>query len=268
MPFLLLAAAGLGLSFAGADLLLDRGLAAPDGPALACPALGARVGSADRLELTHGGQVLWLERRGAVWGLARQGGYPAQPARADELVATLIGLRLLKPEPAPLDTLGLADPMQPAASSGTLIRVLATSGATLCAVVAGPNAAIRRPADQQAWAVNAPVLVPADAAGWSQHALPPLDPASIKAVTDDGGLGADVPPLLAAIPFTDVRPRPQAKLALVRTIALALADGTAIMAIGTEDGQAWLLVSGTSRWARVLAAYAFALPPGSKLAAS
>ena len=269
MRFLLVAAGGLGASFVLAGVLLGRLPAQDTTPRLACPALAPHAASADRIELSHAGQVLWLERRGMVWGLARQGGYPAQPGQADALMQSLQQLHLLKAAPGALASLGLADPAQTAPGGGTLVRVLGLSGATLCAIVTGSGPAVRRPAEEAAWLVDTPVTTSASPAQWSQHALPPLDPALVRAVREDGGLGSDhLRALLAALPFDDVQARALVRMAPLRTVALDLANGTAVLTVGILAGQPWLMVSGTSPWASGLAPYAFALPPDSPLAAA
>ena len=267
MRFLLTAAGGLGICFVLAGALLERRPDQAGLPPLACPALAPRVAAADRIELTHAGQTLWLERRGMVWGLAREGGYPAQPGRADALIGGLLSLRMLGPAPGTLEAQGLADPFQPGPASGVFVRLYATSGAVLCTVITGPNAAVRRPADATGSLANLQLPDPPDVGSWGQHALPPLGPASIQAVLSDGGLGGEaVRTLLAALPVTDIRPRPQVHPTPVRTVQLALTDGTAVLTVGAEAGQPWLWISGTSGWAAQLAPFAFALPPDSPLA--
>ncbi len=267
MRFLLLAALGLGASSVVGAVLLERA-PAPPAPKLACPVLAGRLATADRIELSHAGQVLWLERRGAVWGLGRQGGYPAQPGRAEALIDTLVALKLVKPAPGTLTAQGLADPSQPGPAGGTSVRVLGISGAVLCAVVAGPPGTdlARRQGDTAGWTASPPLHASANLDDWSQHTLPPLDPALPGAMPEDGGPGPEAAKLPDLV-FTDVRPRPQIHPDTVRTVTLALADGTAVLTIGTEAGQAWLLVDGTAPWARKLAPYAFALRPDNKLAA-
>ena len=250
-----------------AAVLLGHGGTPAELPPLACPTLAPRIATADRIELAHAGQVTWLERRGMVWGLARQGGYPVQPGRADALLAPLMTLRLVKRAPGPLDTLGLADPFQSGPDSGTSVRVLANSGAILCAIVTGSGAAVRRPADAVASLADPPLTVSANADSWSQHTLPPIDPALIRSVAGDDSMDiAAVGTLLAALPFTDIRPRPQVQATTSRTMQITLTDGTAVLTVGTAaSGQSWLTVSGTAPWASRLAPYAFALPAGSPL---
>ena len=266
--FLVLMAVGLALTGVVADALLDS-TPPPTPPSVAFPALVARSASADRIELVHGGQVLWLERRGQVWGLARQGGYPARPGVAEALMHALLTMQMLKPAPGDFDALGLADPFAAGNASGTLVRVLGTSGAVLCAVIAGPPGSniVRRPGDDHASVTNTPVTAPADAPSWSQRTLPPLDPGTIH-VLDDGGLGDNaVRAAVADIAFVDAGPAPQHHGAPAHTIRLELAPGTAVLTVAMEQGQPWLEVSGTSPWASRLAPYAFALPDSSPLAA-
>lgn len=270
MRFLVLAAIGLGSTCVLAGVLLQP--SRPAGPPpLAFPALAARFGSADRIELVHAGQVLWLERRGQVWGLAQQGGYPVRPGLAEKLTDALTAARLVQPATGTPEALGLGDPFKPEESGGVYVRVLGTTGATLAALVtqSHPSAVMRRPGDPQAWQVSNTIDVPARPEDWSQHALPPLDPAQIRAVPDDGGLGTEaVAKALAGLPVTEIRPAPQAHPVPFRTVQLTLAGGSAVLTVGREHGQPWLQVSGTSGWASRLAPYAFALPEDSPLAAS
>lgn len=268
MRFLWLSACGLASIFLLGGLLLERRPVPPALAALACPALAARIDSADRIQLAHAGQVLWLERRGSAWGVARQGGYPVQPGRTEALIDVLEALRLERSAPGTLGSQGLEDPFRPGAASGTSVRVLSSAGATLCAVVTGPMA-VRRFADARGWLPTTPLKLTAELDSWSQHTLPPLDPAMIRMVVDDGGLAADtLQHELAALPIADIRARPQVNPVPARQIRLVLANGTAVLMVGMLDGQAWLAVSGTSPWASQLAPYAFALPPDSPLAAS
>lgn len=267
--FLLVAAGGLASTFVLAGILLERPPGVPAAPKLACPALAPRIASADRIELAHAGQVLWLERRGASWGVARQGGYPAQPGRVEALVDTLLTVRLSQPAPGSAEATGPAGAVTPGPATGTSVRILGTSGATLCALVTGPGEAVRRYGDAAGSQPSSPVKLSAELGDWSQHTLPPLDPAAIRAVVDDAGLGAGpIEQGLSALPVSAISARPQVHLQPARTVRLALNDGTALLTVGIADGQSWLLVSGTSPWASQLAPYAFALPPDSPLLAS
>ena len=269
MRFFLLAALGLACVVALAGALLNRGPTPSAKDALAFPALAARFGSADRIEIVHAGHVLWLERRGQQWGLARQGGYPVRAGSAEALTGALLSLRFLEPVAGTPEALGLADPFAPVDGSGTFVRVLGTSGAVLCTLIAGPpgTSVARRPGDDQAWRISTPIAAATEPAEWSQTALPPLDPSEVRTIQDESGreTGSLLKLLVAGLPFNDVRPEPQTHLTPVRTIQLGLAEGTAVLTLGLEDGQAWLLVSGTAPWAAKLAPYAFALPDANKL---
>ena len=269
MRILLVAALGLVLISVLAGTLLNRAPAPAEASPVAFPALASRIASADRIELVHAGHVLWLQRRGQVWGLARQSGYPVRAGMTEALFTALLTLRVLTPAPEAFEDLHLADPFAPGAGSGTFVRILGTTGAVLCTVIVGNpgSSVIRRPGDNHAWVANNAITAPADEADWSQHALPPLDPADIRAVLDDGGLGDDAARrAVAEIPFTDAAPAPQHHPAPSRIVQLVLASGTAVLTVGMEQGQPWLLVSGTSTGASRLAPYAFALPDRNPLA--
>ncbi len=269
MRFLLAAAIGFGVTCVLAGVLLTPPGERSGPPPLAFPALATRLTSADRIEIVHAGHVLWLERRGQVWGMARQGGYPVRPEMAEALMQALLTTRLVKPVPGTPEAAGLGNPFGTDADSGTFVRVLGTSGATLSAIVTGgpDGSLVRRPNDTQVWRANNAVTVSADPGMWTQQALPALGPGQIEAVADDGGLGSrTVRTSLEALSFVDVGPAPQHHPAPFRTVQLTLSNGSAVLTVGMEEGQPWLLVSGTSPWATRLAPYAFALPGDSPLA--
>ncbi len=73
--------------------------------------------------------MLWLERRGQVWGLSQEGGYPISTAAAEALAEALLTLHLLHPADGTPEALGLGDPPDPA--GGTAVRVLSVRGAVL-----------------------------------------------------------------------------------------------------------------------------------------
>jgi hypothetical protein len=255
MVYFLLPGLGVALSCA-LGAVLFRAPPQDRGPRLACPVLQSRLATADRIEITHDRDLLWLERRGNVWGLARQGGYPVQSGTADQLLDALATVRMEAPAPGDL------------AKNGTGVRVLAQSGATLCSIVAltPPAAIVRRTGDKQDWTASVPIPAYIDLAHWSQTALPPIAPARVTAVAGYARLGpAPIEQALARLSFTDVRSRPQIRAEPVRTIAVMLTNGTAVLTVGVLDHQTWLTVSGTSPWAEGLAPYAFALPPDSIL---
>jgi hypothetical protein len=230
---------------------------APVGPQPALPVLIANFRSADRVEILHGKQILWLERRGQVWGVSQEGGYPARSAMVNGLIDGLLGLTLNAPASGTPDSLGVADGTA-ATGSGTLVRVLAVSGAVLGAMIVqtphipGP-AIVRRPGDPQAWVANRRVSASADPADWIDPHLP----------LPDGMLDPALRDALAQLAFTSVRASPLVRPMPVRTIPVALPDGSAVLTLGTADGQDWLQITGNSSWARRLSPFAFAIPPNS-----
>ncbi len=212
---------------------------------LALPVLAAKYRLADRIELVQGAAVLWLERRGQVWGLAEAGGYPVRPEAAAALIDGLMDLQLQQSAPMPT-------------TDGTLVRVLAVSGEVLGTIIVGPEAGVvRKPGAATAWQAAPFLQVSANAADWIDLHLPLPE----AAVLDRDG--AALRQSLAALRFTAVRASPQIRPSPVRTIQMALSDGTAKLDVGRLAGQDWLHVSGSSAWARGLAPYAFAIPSGS-----
>jgi hypothetical protein len=151
----------------GAAILLAPDRTAPpavDQPTAAFPGIAERLASAATIEVArHDGRVT-LRRDGDRWLIAERGGYPARPERVRELLVGLAELRLAEPRtanPELLSRLGLEDPLQQGAT-GTLLRVLDASGATLAELVIGrrrvrtggnlpETAYVRRPAETQAW---------------------------------------------------------------------------------------------------------------------
>ncbi len=225
----------------------------PPVPRPALPALRAQIGAADRIELTRGDKLLWLERRGQVWGLSQEGGYPVRPAQAAALVNGLLSLRLNHPVAGDSTSLGVADPgAQP--GGGTLVRVFATSGAVLGAVIVSTSPGpvyFRQPGLPQIWLASQPIPAGTDPADWTDRHLPPPDLE-----------GADTAPMqraLADLTITQVRAAPQIHLAHPQTVALTLADGMALLTLGQANNQDWLRISGNSAWARRLSPYAFAI---------
>jgi hypothetical protein len=267
----LLVAAGIAAAVAVGALIVPQTPAppAPAPPEPALPLLAATLREADRIELMHDGKVLWLERRGQIWGLANEGGYPVRPEAAAALIDSLVSLRLLRPAQGSLASLGVADPAVPGHGGGTLVRVLSVSGATLAAIIAGqPQPAeftARRPSDSQSWVASGPIPAPIDPAQWSDRHLPPLTGVSIEpgsGLDDAAVLGA----LAAGLPFTAVRPAPQLHLPATTMIRLMLPTGSAVLTSGRIDQQAWLRVTGTAPWAAQLLPWVFAVPNTSPLA--
>lgn len=239
---------------------------APDAPALpqpALPVLIANYSNADRIELRHGRRALWLERRGEVWGLAQAGGYPVRAERAAALVDGLLGLRLDRPVDGTPEQLAVADP-DAVAGAGTLVRVLAVSGALLGSIIVGPADGppyVRRPGEAVVWLASSHLAAGADPLAWTGGRLPPPGNLTLGQGTDTEAME-----VRKGVRLGDVRAGPQVHPVAVRSITLGLADGTALLRIGREKGVDWLQISGSAAWARQLSPYAFALAADSALA--
>ena len=266
--FLLLAASALALAGAGLGAVVftpNPPPPLPEGPQPALPMLRANLRTADRIQIVRGAQMVWLERRGQVWALSQAGGYPVQPDKAAALVDGLLALRLTEPATASPAALGVADPAAPA-GAGTLVRVLGTSGAVLAAIILGPDdgpAYVRRPNHPTAWLAVPHVATSTDPADWTGTSLPLPDLDRVSLAPDAETDLATLRTALAALRFTAIRASPQIHATPVRVVRVGLADGSAVLHIGQADGQDWLQISGSSAWARHLAPYAFAVPPGS-----
>ena len=254
---LLVAAAGLAL--AGTALVIGlRPQPAPvtvaSGPEIALPVLNARLPEADRIEFAHGDDLLWLERRGQVWGLSQAAGYPVRQTAAAALIDGLLALKLLHTVSGSPASLGVANPSE-REGAGTLVRVLAVSGAVLAAIILGPETGpsyVRRPGLPTVWLASPHVTASAVVGDWISHRIAP------PAGQTPGELRLQR--TLAGLRFSEVRAAPQVHPEPVTSLPLSLADGTAVLSVGRAYGQDWLQISGSSAWARQLAPYAFAIP--------
>ena len=234
-------------------------IATPLGPVAAMPVLRGQINTADRIELQQGKAVLWLERRGQVWGVSQEGGYPISPQAAASLIDGLLGLTLDHPASGTPAALGVADPNAPA-GAGTLVRILATSGALLGSLIVGAPtgpAYVREVREDQVWLASRHIPVSTAPADWTGTHLPPLDAGSTTPAT--------IQQAIAGLSFTDVRPSPQLHLTAARSTSIALADGTAVLILGQAAGGEWLEITGSSAWARRLSPYAFAVPSSTQL---
>ena len=239
LALVITAACGVAAMVGGLIAVLPlAGPPATPGAALALPGLAVKFGSADRIELVHAGQALWLERRGQVWGLAQEGGYPVRPDAAAALTGGLMTLRLLRKADGAPEALDAGDPAATGPHGGTLVRVLAVSGTVLGAIVlgSGPGDYARLPGDTQVWTTSTHLDASADPDEWSGRELPPIDPATAQ-VDDAAGLEPEIiKAVLPGIRFVRVQAAPQVHAAPLRTIRLTLPDGTANLAIGQQAG--------------------------------
>jgi hypothetical protein len=226
----------------------------------AMPVLARNIQRADRIQIVRRGATLNLERRGQIWGLAQNGGYPVKPGMADRLLDQLLALRLSHPSAPGHSGLRADDPAD-AQATLTGVRILATDGAGLGALIVadhGPEAtnfAIHPLGDPRDWQADGRLEVPADKMEWVDTRILPLDPAQITGAAVSRGSasftldGADAGArlrMLQALVFTDVLPAAQMRLAETGRLVFALADGGALtVSVHVQADQLWLVLQAT-----------------------
>jgi hypothetical protein len=202
----------------------------------AMPVLARNLTLADRIQIIHQRTVLNLERRGQMWCLAQDGGYPVRPEMAQRLIDQLLALRLTHPGAATSASPRFDDP---ADVTATGVRVLATSGASLGAVIvaAHPAGAHSFPAhqagDPRDWLAEGTLDVATDPLAWVDTAILPHDLAISGAEVSHGGdsFDLDAPAAqtrlaaLRALEFTGIRPAQQVAAAPIGTVAFRLDGG-------------------------------------------
>ncbi|HTW29550.1 MAG TPA: DUF4340 domain-containing protein [Acetobacteraceae bacterium] len=162
---------------------------------LAFPGLAAGLQHAARVEITHRGKTLTIEKHGPVWGVAERGDYPVRGDKLRRLLESLTELRLttrLTNDPAQLPQLGLGDP-HAAGTDSALLRVLDAAGKPIAALVLGhqkyvggdqpETIYVRRPGTNQAWVATGGVAADADAGQWLDHDIVDIAPDAIKSVS-------------------------------------------------------------------------------------
>jgi hypothetical protein len=226
------------LSVASALLLSpsSRVEAVPGAGALAFDGLGARLGSAARIEIGRPGGRLALERRGDAWVAVDTAGYPVRPERVRELLAGLAGMRLVEPrtaDPALHGRLGVDDPSKPG-GTGILLRVQDGTGAPLAELVVGRVRAaaasaeatppegtyVRRPAEARSWLADGRLPIDADPRLWIDRTVVDLPAARVRQAEVRR---AGQPELVLAREETL-----EAKLALAAPAGVAARDETAL----------------------------------------
>ncbi len=165
---------------------------------LVFPGLVAKLADAAKIEITHKGSTLTLDRGGkgaaADWGIAARADYPAQSGKVHELLANLTELRLDEQrtsDPAEYARLGVADPAGKDADS-TLLRVLDGKGGTIAALIVGhartaPSGGadtlyVRRPGEAQSWLADGKLAPTAEMQDWLDRNIVNID--ATKVVTD------------------------------------------------------------------------------------
>jgi Domain of unknown function (DUF4340) len=144
------------------------------------PGLAPRLQDATKIEITHQGKPLVIEKRpNGAWGVASMHDYPVQEAKLRGMLTGLTELRLSEARtsnPAEYSRLGVDDP-NGAASTADLLRVLDKAGKPILAVIVGHRRVrsqanvpeevyVRRPDEAQSWLAQGSLQVDADASLW------------------------------------------------------------------------------------------------------
>lgn len=162
---------------------------------LAFPGLVDRLQQAARVNITHQGKTLTIERHGDVWGMADHDDYPVQATKLHTLLTGLAELRLTErrtADPAEFSRLGVEDP-QAATATSTLVRVLDGDGKPLAELIVGHQRVrgegdvpeqvyVRRPGEDQAWLAEGRIEADADPQLWFDRDLVNIDQSKIASV--------------------------------------------------------------------------------------
>jgi hypothetical protein len=227
----------------------------------AMPVLTRNLQRVDRIQIVRRGVTLNLERRGQIWGLAQNGGYPVKPAMAERLLDQLLALRLSHPSTPDRAELRVDEPRE-AGAKLTGIRVSATDGAGLGALIvadhdpADPHFPAHQLGDPRDWQASGLLDAPADPMGWVDTHIIASPPPRVTGATVSRGAGsltldaAAATTRLAALQamaFTDVHPAAQIQAADLGGLVFALADGGALTVnMGLQAEQVWLELTATT----------------------
>lgn len=199
------------------------------------PAFEADVTAANEVKVTTQEGTYHLIRREMGWFLEERGDYPIRLSAIADLsdaLSSMVYARQMTLDPKKFDRLGLGDPYQ--GGNGALMEVIDMEGRELVDLIIGfKNGAayVRRPGDNQTWAVDASVFPPLqNPARWLDLDVMPIGPEDISRVEIEFPNGRDYalsvrydrpgqfklePPYDQALLLTDYAPNPPA-LALAR----------------------------------------------------
>jgi hypothetical protein len=243
-----------------AAVALWRGIAAvqpkpPEPDIAAMPMLARDPRRADRIQIVHGDARLELERRGQLWCLAQNGGYPIKPDLGQRLIDQLLALQLTHPAAPPKPDTKRDEPKDPHAAL-TGIRVLATNGAGLGAIIVADHDAsattfqAHQLGDPRDWQAAGALAAPADPLAWVDSRILRLDPAVVTGATLTHGAdsialdaadAADRLKMLEGLAFTDVHPVAQIPAAPAGRLTFTLDRQRSLtVEIRTRGDQTWL----------------------------
>ncbi len=235
---------------------------------LVVPGLAARLGSANRVEITSKAQTLVIARKGDAWGLADRDNYPVQQDKLRELLTGLTELRITEArtaDAAQLERLGVGDPAS-ATSTASLVKLLDDKGETLAQLIVGHRRVrtqgnvpetiyVRRPGENQSWLAEGRLPVDADPQLWFDRDIANIDNKQVASVLVHRGdqtlefAREDGKPVLKAptehpklddyrvedvfrsletLTLTDVKPAAQQPGEKLGTAAITLTDGSVI----------------------------------------
>lgn len=152
---------------------------------LAFPKLAPKLSEAAKIEITHeGGQVVIEKRADGRWGVAELHDYPVQRTKLRAMLTALTELRLAEPRtanPAEFVRLGVEDPSDKGATSD-LLQVVDKDDKPIAALIVGhrrvrnePGLAdeiyVRRPGDSQSWLAEGGLVVDADPSQWLDRSV-------------------------------------------------------------------------------------------------
>jgi hypothetical protein len=156
-----------------------------------------RLQNAAVIELAHQGNKIVLARKGDVWGVAQDSGYPAEAGKVHDLLAGLAELKLMEPrtsDPAEYNRLGVADPGLK--SDSTMVAVEDGAGKPILALIVGHSRTrgmsnlpdqiyVRRPGEAQSWLAEGRLPLDDDALMWLDRSIINIDHAKIARVVAD-----------------------------------------------------------------------------------
>lgn len=164
------------------------------------PDLAAHLQEAARIDVSHQGKTLVIEKHGDTWGLQDRGGYPVQVSKLRGMLTALTELRLVEPrtsDPAEFSRLGLEDPNQKDATSN-LLNVLDASGKSIVSLIVGHRRVltqgnvpeqvyVRRPDDNHTWLAEGSLQVDTDPQLWLDRNIMNIDHTRIVSVAVTNG---------------------------------------------------------------------------------
>lgn len=243
------------------------------------PNFVAHLSDATKLEITHKGQTITIEKRpDDKWGLANMGDYPVDQGRLRGVFAGLTELRFVErrtADPAQFARLGVDD------AGGDLLRLVDGSGKTLDSLIVGhtqnqsrgdlvPRMYVRRPGDNQSWLAEGTLRMEDNPARWLDRNIVNIGPEQIVSMTTSTGLAFGLiagrwalvkpadPPALEGYKVADVESAlDQVTFEQVKPDASLQADPAGDSVFTTKDGLAvtvHVFHAGKDIWARFAAA--------------